>query len=436
VVVVIGAGAAGLAAARALHEAGIDVEVLEARDRIGGRVLTLTDSHTTRPIELGAEFIHGQAPALQQLLDDAHLASADVCGTRWKATPSGLRLLTGFWERLDRAMRLLDSKSTRDRSFEEVLRQRPGGRRLAAERTLARQYVEGFHAADPSLISALALAEGGSPGDDVRERRLARVVEGYDRVIAWLAEPLSSHIALSSIVTSVQWKRRRVAIGIARRKPMTARAAVITVPLGVLKAPPDRRGAIAFEPPLRSKEPALAQLAVGAVVRVVLRLNDRFWADERFARTHAKEGVERMSFLHTSDRDFPTWWTTYPFTAPLIVGWCGGPRARRVLEQPSSAITDCAIDALARQCGITRRRMRSMVEAAWMHDWVHDPFARGAYSYSMVGGLDAPAALARPLAGTLFFAGEATDSEGATGTVHGAIASGRRAARQLLNTWK
>jgi len=436
VVVVIGAGAAGLAAARALHEAGVDVEILEARPRIGGRVLTLTDSHTTRAIELGAEFIHGQAPALQQLLDDAHLASADVCGTRWKATPSGLRPLTGFWERLDRAMRLLDVKSTRDRSVEDVLGKKPGGRRLAPERTLARQYVEGFHAADPRLVSARALADGGSPGDDVRERRLARVVEGYDRVIAWLAEPLASRITLSSIVTSVRWKRRHVAIGVARRKPMTARAAVITVPLGVLQAPPDSRGAIAFEPPLRAKAPALAQLAMGAVVRVVLRLNDRFWADERFARTHAAEGVERMSFLHTSDRDFPTWWTTYPFTAPLIVGWGGGPRARRLLEQPSSAVTDAAVDALARQCGFTRRRMTSMVEAAWMHDWVHDPFARGAYSYSMVGGLDAPAALARPLAGTLFFAGEATDTEGATGTVHGAIASGQRAARQLLRVWR
>jgi monoamine oxidase len=75
--------------------------------------------------------------------------------------------------------------------------------------------------------------------------------------------------------------------------------------------------------------------------------------------------------------------------------------------------------------------MRSMVEDAWMHDWVHDSFARGAYSYAKVGGVDASAMLARPLAGTVFFAGEATDSEGATGTVHGAIASGQRAARQV-----
>jgi monoamine oxidase len=430
-VVVIGAGAAGLAAARALHEAGVDVEVLEARDRIGGRVFTITDPHTPRPIELGAEFIHGQAPELQQLLDDASLSSVDVCGSRWKATPSGLRPLTDFWERLDRAMRLLDGTSKTDRSFDEAIRTRPGGRRLAAERTLARMYVEGFHAADPRLVSARALAEGGSPGDDVRERRLAHVVEGYDRVIAWLAEPLSSRITLSSIVTALRWKPRRVVIDVARRKPITARAAIITVPLGVLQAPAGQRGAMAFEPELRAKSSALEHLAMGAVVRVVLRLSERFWADEKFAQAHAGEGVERMRFLHTSDRDFPTWWTTYPFTSPLIVGWCGGPRARTLLEQPATAITDRAIDALARQCSLTRRRMRSQVDAAWMHDWVHDPFSRGAYSYQMVGGTDAPNVLARPLAGTLFFAGEATDTGGATGTVHGAIASGRRAARQM-----
>jgi monoamine oxidase len=221
-------------------------------------------------------------------------------------------------------------------------------------------------------------------------------------------------------------------IEIARRTPITARAAIITIPLGVLQSAPDRRGAIAFEPELRAKAHALDHLAMGAALRVVLRLSERFWAGEPFARTHAAEGIERLSFLHTNDKDFPTWWTTYPFIAPLMVGWCGGPKARTLLAQPAGTVTDRAIEALARQCRITPRRLRSMVEAAWMHDWLHDPFARGAYSYQKVGGVDAPAALARPLAGTLFFAGEATDTEGATGTVHGAIASGRRAARQVL----
>jgi monoamine oxidase len=94
-------------------------------------------------------------------------------------------------------------------------------------------------------------------------------------------------------------------------------------------------------------------------------------------------------------------------------------------------IEDRAINSLARQLGLSPRRIRGMVEAAWLHDWEHDPFSRGAYSYQTVGGVDAPAALARPLRGTLFFAGEAADPEGRTGTVHGAIATGRRAAAEV-----
>jgi monoamine oxidase len=294
--------------------------------------------------------------------------------------------------------------------------------------------VEGFHAADPRLISAQALADGGSPGDDIRERRLARVVQGYDRVMTRLAEPLRSRIRLASVVTGIRWKSRHVTVEIAGRTPIAARAAIITVPLGVLQASGDSQGAITFEPELHEKMSALQHLRMGAVVRVTLRLSERFWADEHFARTYADESVERMTFLHTTDKDFPTWWTTYPLMSPLIVGWSGGPRAQALAKQSSQIVVKRAADALARQCGITPRRMRSLVEAAWTHDWEHDPFARGAYSYQAVGGTGAPDLLARPLRRTLFFAGEATDTEGATGTVHGAIASGRRAARQVMRT--
>lgn len=426
----IGAGAAGLAAARALHAAGVDVEVLEARDRIGGRILTLTDPATERPIELGAEFIHGQAPDLQRLLAEASLSTVDVCGTRWQAARSRWRRLTGFWDRLDRAMRPLQSARTADRSFDDVFR-RLRGRQPVADRTLARRYVEGFHAADPRRVSAWSLAEGGTPAEDIRERRLARVFEGYGRLVEWLAKPIASRITRSAAVTAVRWKPGRVTVEVGRRKPISARAAIVAVPLGVLQAPAGERGAITFDPPLAAKTPALSNLAMGTAVRVVLRLADRFWAGERFADAHAGDDVERMSFLHLPGREFPTWWTTYPVISPYLVGWCGGPTAVRLLGQPQSAIVERAIGVLAGHSGLTRRRMRSLVEAAWTYDWLHDPFARGAYSYQMVGGAEAPAALARPLSSTLFFAGEATDIEGATGTVHGALASGWRAARQV-----
>jgi monoamine oxidase len=435
-VVVIGAGAAGLAAARHLHEAGIDVTILEARDRIGGRVFTVREPQTSSPIELGAEFVHGRAPELQALVEDASLTMVDIGGTRWEPAPTRLRQVTDFWAQLDRVMRRLSGDARRrDVPLSDFLDREPGGRTLAAERRLVREYVEGFHAADTHLVSAQALAESGSPGADVRERRLARVVEGYDRVIEWLAKPVVDRVRLSSVVTSVAWEPHRVDVHMGTANDViTARAAIISVPIGVLKAAAGEDGAIRFEPPLEAKADALEHVASGPVVRVALRFSERFWTSDWFARRHRSDDLDTWSFLHGHDREFPTWWTAYPLTRPMLVGWCGGPRAREVGRLSAGEIVEHAQSALARMIGVSRRRIASLVEGVWTHDWQHDPFARGAYSYQMVDGAEAPKELAKPLRGTLFLAGEATDAEGATGTVHGAIASGRRAARQVLRS--
>lgn len=417
-----------MAAARALHEAGVGVVVLEARDRIGGRVFTLRDSASALPVELGAEFIHGRADALQPLVHEAQLVNVDVAGERYTVDGNGIRRLDDFWERLDRVMRRLEGPPSPDRSFQTFLDTRPGGRRRARERRLALHWVEGFHAADPRVISTHALAQGGWPADDAEERRLGRIVDGYDRVIEWLAAPLAGRIRLGTVVNRVEWSPGRVVVYVSQpggrgRIAVDARAAIVAVPLGVLKASVDEVGAIEFIPALRQKQRALDALAVGSVVRVVLRLRERFWSDD----------YGTLSFLHTQDDDFPTWWTAYPMREPVLVGWCGGPRARALSQLATDALEDRAVSSLARQFRMSRQRVRALVEGLWTHDWEHDPFARGAYSYSAVGGADAPSWLARPLNRTLFFAGEAADSEGSTGTVHGAIASGRRAAKQVLH---
>jgi monoamine oxidase len=426
-VVVIGAGAAGLAAARALNDAGLHVVVLEARERIGGRVFTHRDKATHVPIELGAEFIHGAASALTPLLRDAALASVDVSGRRWQVTGTRLRPLDDFWERLDRVMRLLSGGRGGDRSFHEFLSRRPGGRRLARERRIALQWVEGFHAADARQISARALAEGGWPGDEGEERRLGRVLDGYDRVIESLAAPLAGRIHLGAIVARVAWRPGAVTVYVRSgdgrmRFTVEAGAAIIAVPLGVLKAGPGQLGAIEFLPALQTKRRALQELASGSVARVTLRLSEPLWTQHD----------DSLGFIHSTDEDFQVWWTAYPVREPVITGWRGGPAARRLAQLPQRELESRAVGSLARQLGMPRQRVQSRVEAIWTHDWEHDPFARGAYSYVTVGGGDATAALARPVRRTLFFAGEATDTEGGTGTVDGAISSGRRAAKQVL----
>lgn len=434
--VVVGAGVAGLAAARRLRERGLDVTVLEARDRIGGRVWTVHAQGLAVPVELGAEFLHGETPEIDELAASAGLRTLDIAGRRWLSARGRLRLMDDFWERLDRVMRRLDEEREPDRSFADALARMRGA--TPADRKLAVQYVEGFHAADTRLVSERALAEGGSPREDVRERRIGRVVEGYDRIVTALASPIQDVIRLGAVVTRVRWSKGRVAIswrdhGGAPQHEIVARAAIVGVPLGVLAAPPDSAGHIAFHPAVAAVTRATEQLVMGTVVRVALQLDEPFWTDERFAKRVGDERLDTLSFLHARDSaDFQVWWTQYPIRAPLLVGWCGGPAAITLARLSRERLIDTAVRSLARLVGMSARAVTSHVVAAFTHDWINDPFSRGAYSYVAVGGDDASRVLSRPVQGTLFFAGEHADREGRTGTVHGAIASGYAAAERVM----
>src|SRR6266853_706372 len=139
-----------------------------------------------------------------------------------------------------------------------------------------------------------------------------------------------------------------------------------------------------------------------------------------------------MSFLFTEDPQFPTWWTTNPLPYPILTGWAAGNHAVALGGQSNDAIVRSAVQALARILGVDDREIHRQMIGAYAHDWQSDPFSRGAYSYTVVGGIDAARALATPVAETLYFAGEATNSDGYNGTVHGAIATGYRAAQEML----
>jgi monoamine oxidase len=428
-VAIIGAGAAGISAARQLHDAGLDIVVLEARDRIGGRILTHINGRCLFPIEMGAEFIHGRAPEIRDVVQQAGLTAVDVNGRRWRTVRRHPQPFDDFWERLSGVMTRVPAQGP-DRTFQAFLETNPGGRRLASDRRLARGFVEGFHGADPRLISARAVSES-DPGDDQEERRTGRVLEGFDRVVWSVASPLVERVRLSSVVTSVGWEPGSVEIDVhsaerRTRRHVVARAVIVTVPLGVLKAGAGEEGAIRFEPALTEKAAVLDQLAVGNVARVVLLFHRPFWPRE----------MDTLTFLHAERLDFQTFWTAYPLSTPAITAWSGGPSAETLVRKKASQLIDRAIASVAGAYGVPVRRVRSAFETAWLHDWAADPFARGAYSYQRAGGMEAPRNLSRPIRGTVFFAGEAADAEGATGTVHGALASGRRAAAQVMRALK
>ena len=136
--------------------------------------------------------------------------------------------------------------------------------------------------------------------------------------------------------------------------------------------------------------------------------------------------------MHTADRFIPTWWTTAPVRTPLLTGWAGGHAADALLAEGAEAMIDRALDSLASTFVMKRREIETLFDSSHTHDWQADRFSRGAYSYSGIGGQRAQDALAKPIAGTLFFAGEATTAE-ETGTVAGAVSTGKRAAKQILS---
>jgi monoamine oxidase len=439
-VVIVGAGVAGLAAARRLHSAGARVAVLEARDRIGGRILTVRDDRTPVPIELGAEFVHGSADEVVGLAREAKLIICDIHGERWRAARGKLTPLDDedFWRQLGRVMRRLDPERTPDRSFQEFLDRKPGGAALAQQRTLAREYVEGFHAADLTRVSERALADGGAPEDEA-EQRQGRILDGYDRIPAALAASLPG-VRLSHVVREIAWEPGRVEVRYTTPPAhgtsgtggaVSARSAILTVPLGVLQRTTGEN-AIAFSPDIDDTRRAASRLAMGTVVRMVLLFREPFWESRAVRRRTGGRSLAELAFLHSSDEDVPVWWTASPVRAATLVGWAGGGKAERLAAHGAVEIENRAIAALARQLGMQRRRLASLIDHCWHHDWQHDPYTLGAYSYALVGGSTAAKRLARPVGNTLFFAGEAADAEGRTGTVHGAMGTGYRAADSVL----
>jgi len=172
---------------------------------------------------------------------------------------------------------------------------------------------------------------------------------------------------------------------------------------------------------------------MGKVIRVTLCFRERFW--QKIKSPEENKTLSNLSFLfsHDSHDDlFPTWWTQMPEHIPIITGWAPAKSAESLAGMTEGRVIEKALEALSNLLHIGEPHVQSHLVAAYFHDWDSDPFSRGAYSYAKAGGEGCQQTLAAPIANTLFFAGEHTDSSGHNGTVHGAIASGKRAAQEIL----
>jgi monoamine oxidase len=433
-VAILGAGASGLAAANTLSSAGLKVSVLEARDRIGGRMYTRHDPATDDPIELGAEFVHGHPREIFDLVRRFGLPIQPVQGERWCSDGGRPRLCESLDDEFDQVLGKLPSPgSGPDRSFTDFLNSLPGLRPETRKHVCG--YIEGFEAAYPEQISAQALARENRASDEIEAYRSFRILSGYDSLLRALTADNNFELRLNTIVRQVSWRRGEVEITAQDTSgdiQVHARHAIVTLPLAVLKVKAGQTGAVVFAPKLESKERALERLEVGPVIRLVLRFRERFWERIEVETKSGAKSLSEMSFLHSDDPLFSTWWTTMPRRTPILTAWSAGPHCSVLASRDTETIVSHALDTLSRLLHMNRARLEELLEAHYLHDWQADPFAHGAYSWVKVGGVDASAELARPLEFTLFFAGEATDSNGHNGTVNGALESGYRAAQEVL----
>jgi monoamine oxidase len=437
-VLIIGAGAAGLSAALELSRAGFRVEILEARDRVGGRMFSRHDPTLNHHIEMGAEFVHGLAPEIWLPVQQHNLKLTEVEGDLWCSINSKLQRCN-FFAQADKILSAMDDEfddsNKSDESFLDFLARRFPGKDHEEAKQWATGYVSGFNAADPGQVSVRWLVDNRRAEEQIEGDRAFHIAGGYQSLIDIFLRELKDRgveIRLNTIVTGIKWNPGSVEIFASGPQPETSffvSRTLITVPLGVLQA----TGFVRFEPELPAeKQTALDKLAMGKVVRVSLCFRERFWQDMH--GTEDSQTLAKLSFLFSRDRFFPTWWTQTPEAVPIITGWSAAGAAESFAGMDERAIVDQAVASLSSILQLEKSKIESQLTAAYFHDWDSDPFSRGAYSYVKVGGEGCQRTLGLPIGNTLFFAGEATDTSGHNGTVHGAIASGLRAARDILKS--
>jgi monoamine oxidase len=277
------------------------------------------------------------------------------------------------------------------------------------------RYVEGFNAADAGTIGIASIAQDAQAADRIDGDRSFSVLNGYDSAPLTLLpgiEALDDKLQLNSVVERIAWKPGEATVHVrsaldGRRETLVARRVVVTVSLGVLQAEPDGHSAIGFDPEPGEILAAARALAFGQAFRVTLRVHSSFWK-------HRPE-LSGAGCISSEAPVFPIWWRPNP--------------VHILLGQSRMAVVGRAIELLERIAGISPLP----VLAADFHDWHADPFFSGAYSYVPAREVPAREAMATPVADTLYFAGEATDLDGHSATVHGAIASGIRAARHVIS---
>lgn len=440
-VIVVGAGLSGLAAARRLKEKGYEPAVLEARDRIGGRALSI-DALVGHPVEAGGAWVQQKDPVIKNLVGPKGFR---VLPDKWDSmivAPAG----EGSWrpvperdaERLEAALKRVGDASAKEpkdsrRTLEEVVAQlslpQEELRFVAAE-------VAATTGSIPARVGAREYAAGGHP-----DTGAAIVAEGMNAVSGALADGLD--VRLGTVVTRIDHSPKGVTAHLEGGEQLQADFVIVTIPLSLLKLEAGSGpGAIAFNPPLSEpKRRAIQTIGYGTLDKLFLRFEKRFWRDDFTFMTFLDDHMAGPTVLVNASRgrNGAELNQGAALTAELAGEWGARTTPRPDDLEGQLLLVDQCLDRLRALFGVGAVDGALPRGSKWprihLQSWTHDPFAHGAYSVATPGSQELRKHLAEPESGRLYFAGEAVggkvNGELRTATITAALVSGVDAANKI-----
>jgi len=416
-IIIIGAGACGLMAAKELSATGKKITVLEAGSQAGGRIHTLQNNGFIQPVETGAEFIHGNLPVTLQLLKEAHIGYTKTSGDM-------LRNMDGKWQETDEQIEGWDelmnkmSGLTEDIPFTRFLNKFFKDETYSELRQSALQYAQGFDAVNPDEASTFSLRNEWQH----EEEDTYRINGGYIKLINYLLSCCKQQdctIIFDAAVTKIEWQRGEVNITMHTGETISAKQVIITVPVGVLQNK-NLEAYIRFLPALPQIEKAAQEIGYGNVIKILLQFSTLFWQNCKDA------------LFFFSDQKISTWWTQHPSDYPMLTGWIAGKKTDEFNGLNEDDILQSAIQSIAGIFNKNSEEIKQLVTASHIVNWKNKTYAVGAYSYNKVGSEEAKKILNEPIEHTIFFAGEALYSGASGGTVEAALVQGLEAASKAI----
>lgn len=399
-------------AARILKEKNIDFIMLESTDHVGGRARTSKDGPH---IEYGPEFIHGETPLTDELLEKYEIPYYDMQFDYHLFEKGELHKMTNFWERICDVMKSIKVEG-RDLPFAEYLEK--FDTHSKEDQSMAKSFVQGFDAADLNNVSTKTLAEMKEVVCDPAVRKMRRPLHGYGELMERMADEIFSHILFNYVVEEIDWKKDHVVVrGTIGKEniPFECQAEKVldTVSIAVLHKQN-------IHPRPKALSEFLERLEMGQVVKVVADLDQEFF---RQFEGHA------FPFVASPELSFTAWWTTTPIHTTLVTGWSGGEKARALSKLSEDDMRKTFISELSQITQQPPKKIESWIKKIHYHDWNHDPSFLGAYSYPKVLTGEKKKSETE-FENTLFFSGEAFHEE-FSGTIEGALLTGKDAAEKM-----